>query len=168
MEYVICVDKQNNEIWTMEKIQAHEWSGTLHRAFSVTISNKKWEILLQQRALTKYHCPWLRANSCCSHPRKWESTLNAAQRRTQEELGVSCDLVEGESFIYHADCGNNLVEYEYDTIFEWTIDIEKIPFNSEEVMNIKWVNIEELKASMERYPELYTPRFHEIAKVLWK
>lgn len=168
MEYVICVDENNNEIWTMEKIKAHEWSGTLHRAFSVILTNTKWEILLQQRALHKYHCPWLRANSCCSHPRKGESTLDAAHRRTEEELGIICDLHEGQSFIYHADCGNNLVEHEYDTIFEWTIDIDKILYNPEEVMNTTWINKDELKKSMNKNPENYTPRFHEIAKILRK
>jgi isopentenyl-diphosphate delta-isomerase len=168
MEYVICVDQDNNEIWVMEKIAAHKGKWTLHRAFSVILSNKKWEILLQQRALNKYHCPWLRANSCCSHPRQWEQTIDAAKRRIQEELGIICDLHEGQSFIYNADCGNNLVEYEYDTIFEWRTEISTIPFNTDEVMDTKWIQIDELKQSMKDHPEQYTPRFHEIAKILRK
>ncbi len=166
MEYVVCVDEQNNEIWSMEKIAAHEGNGTLHRAFSVIIVNKKGEILLQQRSMDKYHCPWLQANACCSHPRIGEFTIDAAHRRTQEELWISCDLEEWASFIYHADCWNNLVEYEYDTIFEWSIESDEIPFNREEVMSTKRMNIKELKASLQKNPEHYTPRFHKIANIL--
>ena len=168
MEYVICVDEHNNEIWTMEKLLAHQWSGTLHRAFSVILTNNQGEILLQQRSLNKYHCPWLRANACCSHPRKWENTIDAAHRRTQEELWITCDLYEWASFIYHADCGNNLIEYEYDTIYMWTIDQNDIQFNTAEVMNIKRITLQNLKSSLVENSELYTPRFHEIAKILRK
>lgn len=168
MEYVICVDNNNNEIWTIEKLLAHQWSGTLHRAFSVILTNNQGEILLQQRSLDKYHCPWLRANACCSHPRPWENTIDAAQRRTVEELGITCNLKEWVSFIYHADCGNNLVEYEHDTIYTWICNEENIPFNTAEVMDIKRISVQNLKASLVKNPELYTPRFHEIAHILRK
>ena len=53
-EFVILVDENDNEIGVMEKLQAHQ-EGLLHRAFSVFIFNDKNELLLQQRALTKYH-----------------------------------------------------------------------------------------------------------------
>ena len=152
----------------MEKLLAHQWSGTLHRAFSVILTNNQWEILLQQRSLNKYHCPWLRANACCSHPRKGENTIDAAHRRTEEELWINCNLNEWTSFIYNADCGNNLVEYEHDTIYTWVIDQKEMPFNIEEIMNIKRINVQELKSSVSKNPELYTPRFHEIAKILRK
>ena len=168
MEYVLCVDKHNNEIWTMEKILAHQWSGILHRAFSVILTNNQGEILLQQRSLEKYHCPWLRANACCSHPRIWELTIDAANRRTREELWIKCNLNEWESFIYHADCGNNLVEYEYDTIYTWVIEQKNIAFNTAEVLNIKRITVQNLKSSLSKNPKLYTPRFHEIANILRK
>ena len=110
----------------------------------------------------------MRAHACCSHPRKGEKTIDAANRRTQEELWINCDLDEWASFIYHADCGNNLTEYEHDTIYTWILNQENIPFNTEEVMNIKRITIQDLKASLSKHPELYTPRFHEITKILRK
>lgn len=168
MEHVICVNQNNQEIWTMEKILAHQSGGTLHRAFSVLLFNKKWELLIQQRSINKYHAPWLRANSCCSHPRKWELTIDAAKRRTQEELWIACNLNEWASFVYRADCGNNLTEHEHDTIFTGTIETNEIPFNKDEVMDIKRISIPNLKASLESEPQLYTPRFHQIAKILRK
>ena len=68
-ERVILVDRQDNEVGLMEKLEAHE-KAVLHRAFSVFVFNSKGELLLQQRALHKYHSPGLWTNTCCSHQRQ--------------------------------------------------------------------------------------------------
>ena len=72
IEEVILVDKNDNALGFMEKMEAHE-KGILHRAFSVFILNDKSELLIQRRAKTKYHSAGLWTNSCCSHQRKDES-----------------------------------------------------------------------------------------------
>ena len=46
IEQVILVDKDDNELGTMEKMDAH-MLGKLHRAFSVFIFNSEGELLLQ-------------------------------------------------------------------------------------------------------------------------
>ena len=69
LEEVVLVDKFDNELGLMEKMEAHK-KGLLHRAFSVFIFNSKGEVLLQKRAKKKYHCGELWSNTCCSHPRK--------------------------------------------------------------------------------------------------
>ncbi len=91
MEYVILVDKNDQPIGEMEKMEAHE-KGLLHRAFSVFLFNKKGEMLLQQRAISKYHSGGLWTNACCSHPRKGEATIDAAHRRLEEEMGFDCEV----------------------------------------------------------------------------
>ena len=53
---VILVDKNDNQLGLMEKIEAHE-KAVLHRAFSVFILNDDHELLIQKRALNKYHSP---------------------------------------------------------------------------------------------------------------
>ena len=100
----------------MEKMEAHK-KGLLHRAFSVFIFNSKGELLLQQRALNKYHSGGLWTNSCCSHPQPGEETLVAAQRRLQEEMGFTTHLEKIFDFIYQADFSNGLTEYEFDHVF---------------------------------------------------
>ena len=42
--------------------------GLKHYAFSVIIRNDLRMILLQKRALTKYHSGGLWSNACCGHP----------------------------------------------------------------------------------------------------
>jgi isopentenyl-diphosphate delta-isomerase len=113
--YVILVDKNDNPIGEMEKIEAHE-KGLLHRAFSVFIYNKKNELMLQQRALTKYHTPGLWTNTCCSHQKVGESNVEAGQRRLMEEMGFTVPLEEKMSFTYKAPFDNGLTEHEFDHI----------------------------------------------------
>ena len=86
IEKVILVDKNDNAIGEMEKMEAHE-KAVLHRAFSVFVFNKNNELMLQQRALSKYHSPGLWTNTCCSHPRMDETVLEAGHRRLVEEMG---------------------------------------------------------------------------------
>ena len=81
---VILVDEQDNALGACEKLEAHR-KGLLHRAFSVFIFNSKGEMLLQQRAMNKYHSGGLWTNACCSHPAFGEATSDAVQRRLQAE-----------------------------------------------------------------------------------
>jgi len=78
IDNVILVDAQDIPIGTSEKLDAHK-AGLLHRAFSIILFNNSKEILLQQRAATKYHCPLLWANACCDHPKLGEKTTTAAK-----------------------------------------------------------------------------------------
>ncbi len=83
-EFVILVDENDRETGTMEKMQAH-LEAHLHRAFSVFIFNQAGQLMLQQRAFTKYHTPGLWTNTCCSHPRPGEITIDAAHRRLRRK-----------------------------------------------------------------------------------
>mgnify|MGYP001135988753 FL=1 len=67
-ELVILVNERDVELGTMEKMETH-LNGKLHRAISVFIFNTKGEMLLQKRALEKYHTAGLWSNTACSHPR---------------------------------------------------------------------------------------------------
>ena len=57
-EQVILVNKKDEQIGTMPKLEAHE-KGVLHRAFSVFVLNDSGEMMMQQRAACKYHSPLL-------------------------------------------------------------------------------------------------------------
>ena len=96
---VILVDLKDNQIGTMDKMDAHV-NGVLHRAFSVLIFNDNGEILLQQRALHKYHSGGLWTNTCCSHPFPGEEIIDAGKRRLFEEMGFKCELTSIGSFTY--------------------------------------------------------------------
>ncbi len=150
MEQVILVDETDNQIGTEEKIKAHR-EGKLHRAFSIFVFNSEGKLLLQQRALSKYHCPGLWANTCCSHPRQGESVEEAAHRRLVEEMGFDCQLKEIFSFVYKVKFDNGLTEHEFDHVLIGKFDGTPIA-NPEEVESWKWVGIDELKQNIIENP----------------
>lgn len=156
-EQVILVNEKDEQLGLMPKQEAHE-KGVLHRAFSVFVFNDKNELMLQQRAMHKYHSPRLWTNTCCSHQRDGESSLEAGKRRLYEEMGFAIDLKETTSFIYKAPFDNGLTEHELDHIlvgnFEGTPKI-----NQEEVASWKWMDLEEVKKDIQVNPEIYTAWF---------
>ncbi|MEQ8143264.1 isopentenyl-diphosphate Delta-isomerase [Streptomyces sp. OP7] len=113
------VDEDGTTIGTAEKLAAHQPPGRLHRAFSVFLFDERGRLLLQQRALGKYHSPGVWSNTCCGHPYPGEAPFAAAARRTYEELGVSPSLMaEAGTVRYnHPDPASGLVEQEFNHLF---------------------------------------------------
>jgi isopentenyl-diphosphate delta-isomerase len=113
------VDEDGVTTGTAEKLAAHQPPGQLHRAFSVFLFDEQGRMLLQQRALGKYHSPGVWSNTCCGHPYPGEAPFAAAARRTYEELGVSPSLLaEAGTVRYnHPDPASGLVEQEYNHLF---------------------------------------------------
>lgn len=156
-EYVVLVDVKDEPVGIMEKMEAH-FKAVLHRAFSVFIFNEQGELMLQQRALSKYHTPGLWTNTCCSHPREGEKTDDAAHRRMVEEMGFDCDFEEAFTFTYKADVGQGLTEHEFDHVFIGRSD--KTPtINPEEVNDWKYMKLEDIKSDMKANPSSYTVWF---------
>jgi isopentenyl-diphosphate delta-isomerase len=156
-EQVILVDKEDNQIGLMPKLEAHE-KAVLHRAFSVFIFNSKNELMLQQRAMHKYHSPGLWTNTCCSHQREGEGNTDAGKRRLMEEMGFTTDLKETISFIYKAPFDNGLTEHELDHILVGYYN-ETPVINPEEVADWKWMSLEAVKDDISLNPEYYTAWF---------
>jgi isopentenyl-diphosphate delta-isomerase len=157
MEYVILVDENDQEIGQMEKMEAHE-KGLLHRAFSIFLFNDQNELLLQQRAHSKYHSGGLWTNTCCSHPRAGESVLKASDRRLVEEMGIAAKMQPKFHFIYRAELDNELTEHELDHVVFGKFNGEP-NINPDEVAAWKYVSMKEIEKDMEVNPEKYTAWF---------
>lgn len=156
-ESVMIVDPDGQTRGTMDKMAAHRL-GVQHRAFSVFVFNSKGQLLLQQRALDKYHSGGLWTNTCCSHPRLGEKTLAAADRRLQEEMGMTCELTELFQFSYRHEFENGLIENEYDHVFIGISD--DLPLsNPTEVAGFKYIDTDLLILEINEHPEHYTAWF---------
>ncbi|MXV38181.1 isopentenyl-diphosphate Delta-isomerase [Flavobacteriaceae bacterium Ap0902] len=159
---VVLVNESDDPLGVMEKQEAHI-AGVLHRAFSVFIYNDKGELLIQRRAMHKYHSPGLWTNTCCSHPRQGETYEEGAKRRLMEEMGFTTDLEYLFDFVYKADVGQGLTEHELDYVFTGTYNQDP-EINPEEVASYQWIKLEDLKKDMTTHPEKYTAWFKIIFK----
>jgi isopentenyl-diphosphate delta-isomerase len=161
-EMVILVDPHDRQIGVEEKLKAHR-EGKLHRAISVFLFNEKGEMLLQKRALNKYHSGGLWTNTCCSHPRPDESIERAATRRLQEEMGVACNLQKAFHFIYKAPLDGGLIEHEFDHVFVGDYSGQVNP-DANEVAEYRWLDIPAVKNELKNSLENYTVWF----KIAWE
>lgn len=166
-EYIILVDENDNETGTIEKLAAHQ-QNLLHRAFSIFIyrGQNQLEILLQQRAAGKYHCPLLWTNTCCSHPHPGETILEAGNRRLQQELGFTAKLRDLGWFHYNAHFDNGLSEHEIDHVLVGSMPEGVTPLpNPDEVKAVRWIAVQDLLSEMESNPERFTPWLREAMEI---
>lgn len=157
-QQVILVNDKDEQVGVMEKMEAHR-KGELHRAFSIFIFNSKGEMLLQQRAMHKYHSAGLWTNACCSHPQPGEELISSARRRLKAEMGFDTKIEKLFDFVYAADLENGLKEYEYDHVFTGEYDGEIRP-NPEEVKDFCYKEMSEVRQSLLSHPKKYTVWFH--------
>lgn len=159
-EQIILVDANDAPVGTMGKLETHE-KGLLHRAFSIIVKNDKGEILLQKRAVGKYHSGGLWTNTCCGHPRAGEEILSAAHRRLREEMGFDCELTEVFSCTYQADLDKGLKENEFLHVFVGEYNGAPV-LNPNEADDWKWMAFDDLKADIGKNPDGYTYWFRMI------
>ena len=145
-------------LYPIDKMEAHR-QGALHLAVSVFVMSGD-TLLLQRRALTKYHCGGLWANTCCSHPHWGESPADSATRRLLEELGLSLPLKACNVLEYKASVTNGLWEHERVHIFRGdAAPTVSLKLDAAEVLETRWVAMDELRPEMAVKPELYAPWF---------
>jgi isopentenyl-diphosphate Delta-isomerase len=147
----------NGALAPVEKLKTHQL-GLRHLAVSVFVLAGD-KILLQRRALGKYHTPGLWTNTCCTHPRWGEAAIDCAARRLTEELGISdLALVAAGQIEYRADVGNGLTEHEVvDLFFAHATPDLPMALNPAEVMQTRWVARADLIAAVKDHPDHYTP-----------
>jgi isopentenyl-diphosphate delta-isomerase len=157
VEEVELVSKDGVTTGTSSKLEAHRAPGLLHRAVSVVILDGDDRTLLQRRAPDVYHFANRWSNACCTHPRPDEEPRSAAQRRLNEEMGITLQLTEAGTFRYRAeDPVSGLVENEYDHIFVGTFIGSPLP-ERRLVSDWAWADIAALHERLIADPTSYTP-----------
>jgi isopentenyl-diphosphate delta-isomerase len=156
-ENVVLIDEQDAALGTGEKLAVHR-QGELHRAFSVFAFDAEGRLLLQRRALGKYHSGGLWTNTCCGHPRPDEATADAARRRLFEEMGVGCGELRPAGVLrYRAEIAD-LVENELDHLLVTGVSEAPAP-DPDEVVEWRYVGAAELAAWLAERPEDFTAWF---------
>ena len=153
---LVLVDAEDREIGVADKLQCHVADGLLHRAFSVFVYGTDGRVLLQQRSAAKPLWPMYWSNACCGHPLPGENVAAAAERRTHEELGISCQARFLYKFIYQARYSASYSENELCHVFKSDYDGELAP-DPAEIAALRWIAPDELTREIERHPERFTP-----------
>ncbi len=162
---LLLVDENDQIIGHGEKLMVHQ-RGLLHRAFSIVVFNDAGEMLLQQRALCKYHCGGLWTNTCCSHPLSGETVDDAVHARLQLEMGFDCPLTHHHTLTYRAAFAETgLVEHEIDHVYTGRFD-GIAQANPDEVMAHRWVGMGELRRDIRQNPSAFTPWLRLILELL--
>jgi isopentenyl-diphosphate delta-isomerase len=162
---VILVDASDRAIGTAPKLAAHR-KGLLHRAVSVQLRDQSGRLLLQKRHIGKYHSGGLWSNTCCSHPRPGEDTAAAAQRRLQEEMGISCPLTPLFTTCYRAVLDNAMTENEMVHCFGGLYVGEVRP-NPTEAEGHSWIHVDNLRQEVNEHPERYSAWFRIYLRDHW-
>lgn len=158
---LILVDVQDRPLGTGKKREIHE-RGLLHRAFSLFLLDSQGQLLLQQRAVGKYHSGGLWTNSCCSHPAPGADLAEFIALRAREELGTEVtELRELGRFVYYADFGT-VKEFEFDHVWVGRTRDAVRP-DPEEILDCRWVDpawaAEDLRLHPARYTAWYPMAF---------
>jgi isopentenyl-diphosphate delta-isomerase len=161
---VVLVDENDNEIGTEDILVAHQRPGKKHRALSVILYRKidgKTELLMQKRSQNKPVFKGLWSNTCCTNLRPGDTYIKRAVSRLKEEMGIEikpADLRVLYRFSYEAPDLTNpgWCENEVDTVIvgEWDGEMKLNPVEAEDA---KWIEYEEMKADIEKHPDIYSP-----------
>ena len=164
-DHVIIVDPNDIQIGTAPKLEAHR-NGLRHRAISVIIGDRRGRMLLHRRAAEKYHSGGLWTNTCCSHPRPGERSIDAAIRRLTEEMGIACPLAFIFSMNYRAEVSNGLVENEIVHVFGGHFNGIPTP-NPMEASDWHWKSFSEISRDIDERPDNYTVWFRKMRHECW-
>lgn len=166
-KYVVTVNEKGDPVGLVEKQEAHE-RGLLHLAFSIFIFRRRGsalELLLQRRALDKYHSAGLWTNTCCSHMEENVPLAVTAPLRLAEEMGFSCPLQQVGTFQYRAEVGPGMIEHELDTVLVGFADPEKIVVNPQEAMDFAWRDTRDIERRLQESPQEFTAWFSPAYKI---
>lgn len=141
----------------VEKLDAHK-RGLKHKAVSVFVLHGS-AILMQQRALGKYHTPGLWANTCCTHPEWDEAPMDCAIRRLDEEIGLRHVALQHKYHLeYRADVGDGMIEHEVVDVFVGRVDDRPdLTPNPDEVREVAWIAYADLLRMVDENPDHFTP-----------
>jgi len=145
LDHVVLVDDDGRPVGVAPRATVHGADTPLHLAFSCYLFRGDGRVLLTRRGLGKRTWPGVWTNSFCGHPRLGETVPAALARHAAHELGLVVHDVRAvlPDFRYRAVDAAGVVENELCPVLVAFTDEEPAP-NPEEVMDLRWVDPEEI------------------------
>jgi len=158
VEWLVLVDDNDKELGLDTRENCHKGMGRRHRAFVVFLFDKDGRMLLQRRSMKKKLWPAYWDVSVTSHVYKGETYEEAGIRRSKQELDVEVKSLERKlDYTYWAKFGD-YSENEFCVLLIGKLEGEPRP-DPDEIMETRYITMDDLAADMSRSPEQYTPWF---------
>lgn len=142
-EILEIVDSEGKTLGTALRSEIHGNPSLVHKVVHVLVFNSAGALLLQRRSMNKDVAPGRWDTSVGGHVSPGEDLVTGAQREMEEELGVLPDKLK---FLYSYVHSN---PYETELVFTYScIHNGPFSFNREEIDEVKFWNIEEIKNAM--------------------
>ena len=142
-EQLEVVNQNGEVIGLAPRTEVHSNPSLMHRVVHVLVFDPGGRLLLQRRSLTKDVAPGMWDTSVGGHVGIGEELSLAAAREMDEELGISdCDMEYLYSYVHRGRYETELVST-YRCIYNGAI-----PFNKNEVDEVRFWSIEEIKSAV--------------------
>lgn len=133
--------------------------GLQHRGVHVFLFNEKGEMLIQKRSADRANSPSLLDCSVSEHVKAGESYLEAAMRGLKEEMGVEGIEVTLRGKI-QMEYGPN--DNEISEIYEGKVDPRQVNFDPEEISEVRYMNLDQIRAGIIDEKKIYCGWFVEL------
>jgi len=158
VEWLVLVDDNDKELGLDTRENCHKGMGRRHRAFVVFLYDHDGRMLLQRRSMKKKLWPAFWDVSVTSHVYKGETYEGAGIRRSKQELGVDVKKLDRKlDYTYWAKFGD-YSENEFCVLLTGKLEGAPKP-NPDEIMETRYVTMDDLAADMSKNPDQYTPWF---------
>lgn len=165
-EQLTFVDEDDHPIGIGDRKEA--WAnGYYTRNIRVVIRDENGKFLSQKRSIKKESYPGLWTVAASGHVDAGEDWDEAALRETDEEIGVSTPLkLLGHFSFEHDDKDKKIRQIVH--LYEGILDSKtQFVLDKNEVDDIKWYDLEELKVLMYQTPDKFTPSFKETVNMFY-
>lgn len=155
-ERIQIVDENDQPIGASTRQEA--WaSGSFYRLVQIVIRDESGNLLLQKRSMQKPLYPGRWTNAASGHVDEGETYEIAAPRELKEEIGIDTPLTFVGKFLVQKKEGSKTIN-QFNGIFEGKVSQNaKLILQPEEVSEIKWLTLEDLREDIAKSPNNFTP-----------
>ena len=159
---VTFVDEDDNVLGAAPLPEVRE-KGQIHRIARIMVEDGEANILLQKRSPNvKWPNCW--DNSAAGHVDEGEDYDQAAHREMFEEIGLKADLTELGKY-YSENQINKWVLKRFNVAYKTVVHKDvQTKLQPEEVTEVKWFSLQEVKDLIKKHPEKTTDGLREVIK----
>jgi isopentenyldiphosphate isomerase len=155
MPLIQVVDENDSPLYGGDRKEA-QTRGLWHRIVRVLVEDETGRLLIQKRKDTVINNPGLWDNSVAGHVDADETYDTAAVRELEEEIGLTAPVQKIDYFKLQLEKDGKIFN-RFVTVYKTTVDsAHKFVLQAEEVDEVQWVTIQELKDVIAKNPDSIT------------